>query len=226
MKMQLIDIHDFATPFIKIGLTAASPVVGRLYSLYCDLSDIRDKQTFQDLLSDLCERVSLLEENQQDYISSPLFAEEIARIVHDNNKQMAEWKRDCFTNYFTKSCIVASTEVLNKNKFLDMLLKLDILDYCILKNTPKTYSPLGVQHLIWEACQENIFDADFESVQMRLELLQNNGILQSYTTEELQERCPRFGRFGSRDRLRRPFCFYKRTILGDKFYDFISKDEV
>ena len=130
-----------------------------------------------------------------------------------------EEKRKLYASYLTACCHPENTEKGNRRIFLDLIEKIDINGILILKElTTRFNGKEAIGHFT------TLFDGELSKndIMIQLDYLTSYRLIEKCTQEEIERFYARLGNV----KARRPInylSFYKRTVMGDALYQFVSK---
>ena len=198
---------DLAPAMNALNCAATVYGVAKLRSLFTAISDSVDNMKR--------DKVSM------EYLSSPEFIHEVSQLLYEKSLEDIEQKRLRYANYFESCCRCSDIEKIKSQKFFNLLKELDILELAVLKALPNKGSYPKHITSIYNECVPKFNGLTKEDVSMQLETLMSNGLVAQISSQEIANR----RQIGGNRRPLRDQPLYYKTILGNKFLQFITKEQ-
>lgn len=152
------------------------------------------------------------------FVNKEKYFEELKAALQKAKDESVEEKRKLFASYLTACCHPENSEKGNRRIILDLVEKIDLNGICILKElTTRFNGKTTVDYFV------SLFEGKLSKndIIIQLDYLTSYLLIEKCTQEEIEGFYARLGNV----KLRRPnsISFYKRTVLGDALYQFISK---
>ena len=202
--------------FLK-AVASATPVGAMVVSL------LNDEQTrnIEDTLQKHQEQIEMLQEivSGELHVDKAKYLEELKAALQKAKDEANEEKRKLYASYLTACCHPENTEKGNRRIFLDLIEKIDINGILILKElTTRFNGKEAIGHFT------TLFDGELSKndIMIQLDYLTSYRLIEKCTQEEIERFYARLGNV----KARRPInylSFYKRTVMGDALYQFVSK---
>ena len=180
------------------------------------IEDVLNK--FLGMINELDNRVKNLE-----YMNSQDFVYDLLQTVDYAKYEQDEYRRNMFAKYLTSCCHINNVKTRSKRIFLDLMGKMDELDYFILKS-------LGINYIDRNAVEHvaSMYNRNRQSGILQREILNHFYYLTSLGIIEMpeQDEVDRFRKEHGEKPTRRAYSkerIYRRTTLGDDLYKFIEK---
>lgn len=181
-----------------------------------------------DILNKHSQQIKLLMETviNQDYLKSSGYVNDILLTVQKAKDELDEEKRDIYASYLSACCHKDNISDKNKLIYLEILGRINYLDFSILKHLSKRFngknaiescmSSYNLEH------KEKIGKLD---IQIHLEYLLSLGLVERCDKEEVDTFYQRVKAEIPRRKLFKNYNYYQRTYLGDNLLRFITKSE-
>lgn len=211
-------IIDGAICAVTLGLSNNYPELAPIIEVVSAASNILSFAYVRNILVELSTRFEKMksENIQMEYLHSPQFVMDIKQLLYEQSLEDLEQKKLLYANYFESRCRCSDVEKLNSQKYFYLLRELDILEFAMLK-TIRT--PQCIKN-IHQSCVKNFDGLTIEDIHMRLESLISKGITEKISSKEFMN----MNHFRTRGNIapRKEGNYYYRTILGNKFLQFIN----
>lgn len=208
----LVSIHPFASPML---------------SLFSDYQNQKQMMLIEDVLNRFLGMIEELDNRVKDleYMSSSNFIYDVLQTSNYAKDEQDEYRRKMLAKYLTSCCLNENSKNRNKRIFLDLLVKMDELDYYILKNLDLNYKDRNaVEDVASSFKRERQSDIRQREVLNHFYYLTSLGIIEMPDQEEVDKFRKRHNVKPTRVAYRKER-IYQRTTLGDDLYNFISKAE-
>lgn len=221
--------HELSTKEIVLSVLKAGassfPVAASLASLFSDYQSHKQYKIIEDVLNKFFGMIESLDDRVKDleYMKSQDFVYDLLQTVDYAKDEQDEYRRKMYAKYLTSCCHVDNAKNSNKRIFLDLMGKMDQLDYCILKSLRINYNDINaVEHVTSMFKREVQSDISHREVLNHFYYLTSLGIVEMPDKEEVDRFREEHGlkptrRAYSKERI------YRRTTLGDDLYNFIDK---
>lgn len=219
-----LSTKEIVLSVLKAG-ASSFPVAASLASMFSDYQSHKQYKLIEDVLNkffvmleELDDRVKNLE-----YMKSQDFVYDLIQTVDYSKDEQDEYRREMYAKYLTSCCHINNSNNRNKRIFLDLIGKMDELDYFILKTLNINYIDRNaVEHVA------SAFKRERQSSILQREVLNHFYYLTSLGIIEMpdQEEVDRFRKEHGEKPTRRAYSkerIYRRTTLGDDLYKFIDK---
>ena len=216
-------VADGAYHAFTLGISAnypeLAPVIEVLNSAVCIISEVKARI----LLSAIASQADEMKRDKvsMEYLSSPEFIHEVSQLLYEKSLEDIEQKRLLYANYFESCCRCSDIEKIKSQKFFNLLKELDILELAVLKVLPTNGSYPKHVTSIYNECVPKFNGLTKEDVSMQLETLMSNGLVALISSQEMANR----RQIGGNRRPLRDQPLYYKTILGNKFLQFITKEQ-
>ena len=219
--MSLIDKILTALKASASFCSYTSPLVSLLsdYQSQKQIKIIEDVlNRFFGMIQELDDRVKNLE-----YMNSQDLVYDLLQTIDHAKDEQDEYRRNMFAKYLTSCCHIDNVNNNSKRIFLDLMGKMDELDFFILKSLNINYIDRNaVEHVT------SMFNRERQSGILPREVLNHFYYLTSLGVIEMpdQEEVDRFRKEHGEKPTRRAYSkerIYRRTTLGDDLYKFIDK---
>ncbi len=186
------------------------------------VSYMNEEQTrnIEDTLQKHQEQIEMLEEivAGELHVDESKYLEELKAALQKAKDEANEEKRKLYASYLTACCHPENKEKSNRRIFLDLVEKVDFNGIRILKELKTHFSGRKSYDYFIPLFNDELSKDD---IIILLDYLTSYRLIEICTKEEIESFYARLGRVGTR----RPsnLSFYKRTVLGDALYQFISK---
>jgi len=209
---------------LKAG-ASSFPVAASLASMFSDYQSHKQYKLIEDVLNkffvmleELDDRVKNLE-----YMKSQDFVYDLLQTIDHAKDEQDEYRRNMFAKYLTSCCRIENSKDRNKRIFLDLLGKIDELDYFILKSLSINFIDINaVEHVTSKFNREVQSDISQREVLNHLYYLSSLGIIEMPEKEYVDKFRKEHGEKPTRSAYSKER-IYRRTTLGDDLYKFIGK---
>lgn len=186
------------------------------------VSLMNDEQTrnIEDTLQKHQEQIEMLQEivSGELHVDKAKYLEELKAALQKAKDEANEEKRKLYASYLTACCHPESTEKSNRRIFLDLVEKIDFNGIRILKGLTTRYNGKEAVNYF-----TSLFEGELskDDIIIQLDYLTSYRLIEKCTQEEIERFHARLGNVKARS----PYSlsYYKRTVLGDSLYQFISK---
>ena len=159
------------------------------------------------------------------YVNREKYLEDLKSALQKAKDEANEEKRRLYASYLTACCHPDNAEQGNRRILLDLIERIDFTGVRILKDLATFFNEKdAVEHFI------HVFNDSLSKndVMVQFDYLESYRVIERFSQEEIEKLHNRNGnRFGNRGaiglRIPRAMFYYKRTVLGDNLYNFISK---
>ena len=188
------------------------------------VSLINDEQTrnIEDTLQKHQEQLDILKEIVigELYVNRERYLEDLKTVLQKAKDEANEEKRRLYASYITACCHPDNVEQGNRRILLDLVEKIDFTGVRILKELTTHFNGKeAVDHFSY-IFREKLSKND---IRVQLDYLTSYRVIEQCSQEEIDNFLRRYGNIRTRTRTPRAMLFYKRTVLGDNLYNFISK---
>ena len=186
------------------------------------VSLINDEQThnIEDTLQKHQEQLDILKRIVigELFVDRERYLEDLKAALQKAKDEANEEKRRLYASYITACCHPDNVEQENRRIFLDLVEKIDFTGVRILKELTTHFNGKeAVDHFSY-IFREKLSKND---IRVQLDYLTSYRVIEQCSQEEIDKFLRRYGNI--RTRTPRAMLFYKRTVLGDNLYNFISK---
>lgn len=186
------------------------------------VSLINDEQThnIEDTLQKHQEQLDILKRIVigELFVDRERYLEDLKAALQKAKDEANEEKRRLYASYITACCHPDNVEQENRRIFLDLVEKIDFTGVRILKELTTHFNGKeAVDHFSY-IFREKLSKND---IRVQLDYLTSYRVIEQCSQEEIDNFLRRYGNI--RTRTPRAMLFYKRTVLGDNLYNFISK---
>lgn len=200
------------------------PIASSLASSLSDYQNYKQMKLIEDVLNRFLGMIQELDNRLKDleYMNSQEFVYDLLQTVDHAKDEQDEYRRNMFARYLTSCCRVEHVKNRNKRIFLDLMGKLDELDYFILKS-------LGIHFVDRNAVEDVVAHFNYENhsnisqreVTNHFYYLTSLGVIEMPDQEEVDKFRERHNEKPTRSAYRKER-IYQRTTLGDDLYKFIE----
>lgn len=186
------------------------------------VSLINDEQThnIEDTLQKHQEQLDILKRIVigELFVDRERYLEDLKAALQKAKDEANEEKRRLYASYITACCHPDNVEQENRRILLDLVEKIDFTGVRILKELTTHFNGKeAVDHFSY-IFREKLSKND---IRVQLDYLTSYRVIEQCSQEEIDNFLRRYGNI--RTRTPRAMLFYKRTVLGDSLYNFISK---
>ena len=186
------------------------------------VSLINDEQThnIEDTLQKHQEQLDILKRIVigELFVDRERYLEDLKTVLQKAKDEANEEKRRLYASYLTACCHPDNVEQENRRIFLDLVEKIDFTGVRILKELTTHFNGKeAVDHFSY-IFREKLSKND---IRVQLDYLTSYRVIEQCSQEEIDNFLRRYGNI--KTRTPRAILFYKRTVLGDNLYNFISK---
>lgn len=201
------------------------PIASSFASLLSDYQNHKQYKLIEDFLNRFLRMIQELDDRVKnlEYMNSQGFVYDLLQTVDYAKDEQDEYRRSMFARYLTSCC--HSNNVANRNKriFLDLMGKMDELDYFILKSLSISFNDKNaVNEVISKYKYENHIDISPREVLNHFYYLTSLGIIEMPDREYVDKFRKEHGEKPTRSAYSKER-IYRRTTLGDDLYKFIEK---
>ena len=224
-----IDISKNSLGDVIISLLKAvanyNPVASSIASLVSDYQNHKQVKLIEDVLNRFLRMIQELDERVKnlEYLNSQDFVYDLLQTVDHAKDEQDEYRRNMYAKYLTSCCRVEHVKNRNKRIFLDLMGKMDELDYFILKSLEIHFVDRNaVEDVVTHFNYENHSNISQREVTNHFYYLTSLGIIEMPEQDEVD----RFRKEHGEKPTRRAYSkerIYRRTTLGDDLYKFIEK---
>ena len=158
-----------------------------------------------------------------EYINSQEFICDLLRTVDYSKDEIDENKRIMYAKYLTACCHIDNAENRCKRMFLELMEKIDGLDFYILKSLKNTFDGKNAIERIYSKYNDEYnSDVSKKEVMNHFYCLTSLGLIEMSDQEEVEAFLQKYKECLSSSTFRKAH-LYQRTTLGDDLYHFISK---
>ena len=186
------------------------------------VSIINDEQTknIEDTLRKHEEQIAMLKEIVvgELFVNKQKYLEELKATLQQAKDEPNEEKRRLYASYLTACCHPDNEDKGNRRILLDLVGKIDFTGVRILKDLTTMFNGKDAVEHFASVFKNRLSKND---VLLQLDFLTSYRLIEQCTLEEIERFYSRYGNI----KTRRPIAryYYKRTVLGDNLYKFISK---
>lgn len=232
IKMETINKENFALSsiiqLVKSAINLAVPELSFVVDQFANYQQTVQYNNIVDILNKHSQQIKLLMEAviNQDYIKSSRYANDVLLTVQKAKDELDSEKRAVYASYLSACCHKDNTSDKNKLIYLEILGRINYLDFYILKQLSKLFngknaiescmSSFNLKH------KENIDKLD---IQIHLEYLLSLGLIERCDKEEVDTFYQRVRVEVPKGKLFKNYNYYQRTYLGDNLLKFINKSE-
>lgn len=196
--------------------TASSTSIGSFF-----VSLINDEQTrnIEDTLQKHEDQLDILREIVigELYVNRERYLEDLKITLQKAKDEVNEEKRRLYASYLTACCHPDNAERGNRRILLDLVEKTDFISMRILRELTTKYKGKDIDYFS-QLFKEELSKND---VMVQLDFLTSYRLIEICSQEDIDRFNLRYGNRKSRHLI--PRYYYKRTVLGDNLYLFISK---
>lgn len=154
------------------------------------------------------------------YVNRERYLEDLKMVLQKAKDEANEEKRRLYASYLTACCHPDNVEQGNKRILLDLVEKIDFTGVRILKDLTTHFNGREAVEHFSHIFEEKLSKND---IKVQLDYLTSYRIIEQCSQEEIDGFFRSRGNIKMRTRAPRIMLFYKRTVLGDNLYNFISK---
>ena len=188
------------------------------------VSLINDEQThnIEDTLQKHQEQLDILKRIVigELFVDRERYLEDLKAALQKAKDEANEEKRRLYASYITACCHPDNVEQGNRRILLDLVEKIDFTGVRILKDLTTHYNGREAVEHFSHIFEEKLSKND---IKVQLDYLTSYRIIEQCSQEEIDGFFRSRGNIKMRTRAPRIMLFYKRTVLGDNLYNFISK---
>lgn len=192
--------------------------------MFSDYQSHKQYKLIEDVLNKFFVRLEELDDRVKnlEYMNSQDFVYDFLQTVDHAKDEQDEYRRNMFAKYLTSCCHIDNGKNRCKRIFLDLMGKMDELDYFILKSLSINYNDKNAVNAVVSMYKyENRRDVSPREVLNHFYYLTSLGIIEMPDKEYVDKFRKEHGEKPthsaySRERL------YRRTTLGDDLYNFID----
>ena len=220
-KMNLPDMVCNILKAIGSCCSFTAPIV----SLLSDFQNHKQNLLIEDVLKTAFAMIDELDNRvrNMEYINSQEFICDLLRTVDYSKDEIDENKRIMYAKYLTACCHIDNAENRCKRMFLELMEKIDGLDFYILKSLKNTFDGKNAIERIYSKYNDEYnSDVSKKEVMNHLHYLTPLGLIEMSDQEEVEAFLQKYKECLSSSTFRKAH-LYQRTTLGDDLYHFISK---
>jgi hypothetical protein len=196
--------------------------------LYSDYQSQKQYKIIEDVLNKFFGMIQELDDRVKnlEYMNSQDFVYDLIQTIDYAKDEQDEYRRNMFAKYLTSCCHVDNVKNGSKRIFLDLMGKMDKLDYFILKTLSINYiDKNGVNEVVSKYKYENHIDVSQREVLNHFYYLTSLGIIEMPDKEYVDKFRKEHGEKPTRSAYSKER-IYRRTTLGDDLYKFIEKSAI
>lgn len=220
-KMNLPDMVCNILKAIGSCCSFTAPIV----SLLSDFQNHKQNLLIEDVLKTAFAMIDELDNRvrNMEYINSQEFICDLLRTVDYSKDEIDENKRIMYAKYLTACCHIDNAENRCKRMFLELMEKIDGLDFYILKSLKNTVDGKNAIERIYSKYNDEYnSDVSKKEVMNHFYYLTSLGLIEMSDQEEVEAFLQKYKECLSSSTFRKAH-LYQRTTLGDDLYHFISK---
>jgi hypothetical protein len=216
-------ITDGTICAVTLGISANYPELALAMSAISSAANVFSFSHVRDILVELASRIDKMRDDNvtMEYLSSPQFAMDIKQLLYEQNLEDLEQKRLWYANYFESCCRCSNVEKIKSQKYFKILRELDLLEFSVMKELPSHPSIKGHIRSTMQRCIPYFAGITIEDVNMQLESLTSKGLVKQISSQEMESHLKIYGNI----RTRKDQLFYYKSILGEKFLNFVCKEQ-
>lgn len=206
------------------AVSSFCPGASSIASLVSDYQSHKQIKLIEDVLNRFFEMIEKLDERVKnlEYMNSQDFVYDLLQTIDHAKDEQDEYRRNMFAKYLTSCCHIGNVNNKSKRIFLDLMGKMDELDYFILNS-------LNIHYIDRNAVEyvASMFNHERQSGILQREVLNHFYYLTSLGIIEMpeQDEVDRSRKEHGEKPTRRAYSkerIYRRTTLGDDLYKFIG----
>lgn len=199
----------------------AAPFVSAL----SDFQNYKQNRLIEDVLKKAFTMIEELDNRVRnvEYMNSQEFICDLLRTVDYSKNEIDENKRIMYAKYLTACCHIGNAENRCKRMFLEIMEKIDGLDFYILKSLRITFDGKdAIERIYSKYNEEYSSDVTKKEVMNHFYYLTSLGLIEMSDQEEVEAFLQKYKEKISNSTFRKAH-LYQRTTLGDDLYHFINK---
>ena len=219
-----MSLVDKILSVLKAGVSVF-PGAAPLVSLLSDYQNQKQTKLIEDVLNRFLSMVEELDNRVKDleYMNSQDFIYDLLQTVDRAKDEQDEYRRVMYAKYLTSCCHIENVKNRYKRIFLDLMGKMDELDYFILKSLNNTFNGRNAIYDVTHRFNlENHCDLQKREVMNHFYYLTSLGIIEMSDQEEVKKFRKRYQVEPASSTFRKER-LYQRTTLGDDLYHFIRR---
>lgn len=219
-----MSLNDKINCALKAG-ASSFPIASSLASLFSDYQSQKQYKIIEDVLNKYLGMIEELDERVKnlEYMNSQDFVYDLLQTVDHAKDEQDEYRRNMFAKYLTSCCHIDNVKSRSKRIFLDLMGKMDKLDYFILKSLSINYiDKNAVNEVVSKYKYENNIDISPREVTNHFYYLTSLGVIEMPDKEYVDKFRKEHGEKPTRSAYSKER-IYRRTTLGDDLCKFIDK---
>lgn len=207
------------------AIGSCCPFTAPIVSLLSDFKNHKQNLLIEDVLKKAFAMIDELDNRvrNMEYINSQEFICDLLRTVDYSKDEIDENKRIMYAKYLTACCHIDNAENRCKRMFLELMEKIDGLDFYILKSLKNTFDGKNAIERIYSKYNDEYnSDVSKKEVMNHFYYLISLGLIEMSDQEEVEAFLQKYKECLSSSTFRKAH-LYQRTTLGDDLYHFISK---
>ncbi len=196
-----------------------------IVSILSDLQNHKQNILIEDVLKKAFDMIEELDNRVRnvEYMNSQEFICDLLRTVDYSKNEIDENKRIMYAKYLTACCHIDNAENRCKRMFLELMGKIDGLDFYILKSLKNTFDGKdAIERIYSKYNEEYSSDVTKKEVMNHFYYLTSLGLIEMSDQEEVEAFLKKYKEKISKSTFRKAH-LYQRTTLGDDLYHFVSK---
>ena len=131
---------DIILSVLKAG-ASSFPIASSLACLYSDYQSQKQYKIIEDVLNKFFVMIEKLDDRVKnlEYMNSQDFVYDLIQTIDHAKDEQDEYRRNMFAQYLISCCHIKNVKTRSKRIFLDLMGKMDELDYFILKSLNINY---------------------------------------------------------------------------------------
>lgn len=219
-----ISLPDKVCNILK-AIGSYCPFTAPIVSLLSDFQNHKQNLLIEDVLKKAFAMIDELDNRvrNMEYINSQEFICDLLRTVDYSKDEIDENKRIMYAKYLTACCHIDNAENRCKRMFLELMEKIDGLDFYILKSLKNTFDGKDAVDRIFST-YKNEYNSEISKrvVMNHFYFLISLGLIEMSDQEEVESFLKKYNiKLSKRTFIKEHM--YQRTTLGDDLYQFISK---
>ena len=229
MDTEKLLIKEKSTKEIVLSVLKAGassfPIAASIASLLSDYQSHKQYMLIEDVLNRFLGMIQELDDRVKnlEYMNSQDLVYDLLQTIDQAKDEQDEYRRNMFAKYLTSCCHIGNANNNSKRIFLDLMGKMDELDYFILKTLSINYNDQNaVNEVVSKYNFENQHDVSPREVLNHFYYLTSLGIIEMPDKEYVDKLRKEHGEKPTRSAYSKER-IYRRTTLGDDLYKFIDK---
>ena len=207
------------------AIGSCCPFTAPIVSLLSDFQNHKQNLLIEDVLKKAFAMIDELDNRvrNMEYINSQEFICDLLRTVDCSKDEIDKNKRNMYAKYLTACCHIDNAENRCKRMFLELMEKINGLDFYILKSLKITFDGKdAIERIYSKYNDEYNSDVSKKEVMNHFYYLTSLCLIEMSDQEEVEAFLQKYKEKLYSSTFRKAH-LYQRTTLGDDLYQFISK---